>query len=856
MTTKTSSVTGTKRGLILAMLLAGVSPAYALQQTSQHYDIPAQPLGNALATMAQQSQVEIIAPAALVDALRAPSIRGDYTPLDAIQLLLQGTDLVAARVGEALVVKQAGRVAPNPAGHGDIVVTGTRIRGAPVASPVIVRTNEDMRNAGQSNLGEAVRAIPQNFSGGQNPGVGVSAGGAQNENLNGASTINLRGLGPDATLTLLNGHRLAYGGSRQSVDISAIPLAAVERIEIVADGASALYGSDAVAGVANVILKRDFEGLNTSVRFGAATDGGNVQQQYGAVAGSRWSSGGIIAAYSFEHDTPVLARHRSYTQNLYPIQTLVRGQIHHGAVGAAHHQLAPGVTIRADGYYSHRSSSNILPFTATADYTSSGRKGTSRSSVFALAPSVDWQAGGDWNLSLSGLYAQDRTHYGSDIYRTQNVIAASRGCYCNTARSIDLTGDGPLFRLDGGDARLAVGGGYRSNRLRAFRTQGATQDIKATQDSWYGYAELNLPFVSASQGIGLVDRLNVTAALRYEEYEGGDRLATPKIGLIYAPNPDFELKTSWGKSFKTPTLFQRHTGLNAELDFARAFGATGLPPTATALVRSGGNPDLKAERATSRLVSLVAHPRAIEGARLEVSWFRITYRDRIVQPVTSYSSALSIPFYRGLVTRDPTLAQVDDALEGANLFDYTGLPFDPGSIAAIIDNRYLNVARQKISGIDVAGSYRTELTVGGTFSVSGDFSWLNSRQTLSPDQPVQQLSGHIFNPPRHRARGGLAWDQAGFTLSLFGNFIGGVTDDRRDPKQKVDGMTTFDLVARYRIESGPALVRGLDVTLSLLNVFNARPDRIRTTTPYAEPYDSTNYSAVGRFVGLSIAKQW
>lgn len=855
MTTKMVRATGTRRGLILAMLLAGVSPAYA-QPTNHRFEVPAQPLGNALATMAQQSQVEIIAPAELVDGLRAPAIKGDYAPLEAIQLLLRGTGLVVERVGEAFIVKQAGRVAADLTGDGDIVVTGTRIRGAPVASPVIVRTSEDMRDAGQSNLGEAVRAIPQNFSGGQNPGVGVSVGGAQNENLNGASTINLRGLGPDATLTLLNGHRLAYGGSRQSVDISAIPLAAVERIEIVADGASALYGSDAVAGVANIILKRDFEGLNTSIRFGAATDGGDVQQQYGAVAGSRWSSGGIIAAYSYEHDTPVVARQRSYTQNLYPTQTLVRGQSHHGAVGAAHQQLAPGVTIRADGYYSHRSSSNILPFTATADYTISGRKGTSRSSVFALAPSLDWQAGGDWELSLSGLYAQDRTHYGSDIYRNQNVIAASRGCYCNTATSVDLAGDGPLFRLGGGDARLAAGGGYRSNRLRAYRTQGAPQDITATQDSWYGYVELSLPLVSPSQDIGLVDRLNATAALRYESYEGGDRLATPKIGLIYAPSPDFELKASWGKSFKTPTLFQRYTGLNAELDFASAFGATGLPPTATALVRSGGNPDLKAERATSQLVSLVAHPRAIEGARLEISWFRITYRDRIVQPVTSYSSALSSPFYRGLVTRDPTLAEIDDALEGANLFDYTGLPFDPASIAAIIDNRYLNVARQKISGIDVAGSYRAELAAGGTLNVSGDFSWLNSRQRLSSDQPVQQLSGRIFNPPRYRARGRLAWDQAGFTLSFFGNFIGGVTDDRRAPEQEVDGMTTFDLVARYRIENGPALVRGLDVTLSLLNVFNAKPYRIRTTIPYAEPYDSTNYSAIGRFVGLSIAKQW
>src|SRR3546814_6494740 len=84
-----------------------------------------------------------------------------------------------------------------------------------------------------------------------------------NGNLDSSSQLNLRGLGPDATLTLLNGHRLPYGGAFAGIDISAIPVAAVERLEIVPDCASAQYGSDAVAGVANIILRRDFEGLTT-----------------------------------------------------------------------------------------------------------------------------------------------------------------------------------------------------------------------------------------------------------------------------------------------------------------------------------------------------------------------------------------------------------------------------------------------------------------------------------------------------------------------------------------------------------------------------------------------------------------
>src|SRR3546814_3559474 len=114
-------------------------------------------------------------------------------------------------------------------------------------------------------------SLPQNFGGGQNPGVGIGAigGGLTNRNVTGGSAVNLRGLGPDATLTLLNGHRISFGGLAQGVDISTIPTDVVERVEIVPDGASALYGSDAVAGVVNVIFRRSLDGLSIRTRLGA-----------------------------------------------------------------------------------------------------------------------------------------------------------------------------------------------------------------------------------------------------------------------------------------------------------------------------------------------------------------------------------------------------------------------------------------------------------------------------------------------------------------------------------------------------------------------------------------------------------
>src|SRR3546814_6239264 len=113
--------------------------------------------------------------------------------------------------------------------------------------------------------------------------------------LTGGSSLNLRGAGADATLTLLNGRRRSYGGLYDSVDISAIPVEAVDRIEIVADGASAIYGSDAIAGVGNVILRRDFEGVMLGARYGTTAGGGMTTREYSGTTGAEWRGGGLIA---------------------------------------------------------------------------------------------------------------------------------------------------------------------------------------------------------------------------------------------------------------------------------------------------------------------------------------------------------------------------------------------------------------------------------------------------------------------------------------------------------------------------------------------------------------------------------
>src|SRR3546814_12640799 len=106
---------------------------------------------------------------------------------------------------------------------------------------------------------------------------------------------------------------LSYSGFVNAVDVSVVPIAALDRIEVIADGASAIYGSDAVAGVANIITKRDFDGVPATYRAGTSTDGGGSERQFSLVARTTWRTGGLIAASNLIHADAVFGTQRPLT---------------------------------------------------------------------------------------------------------------------------------------------------------------------------------------------------------------------------------------------------------------------------------------------------------------------------------------------------------------------------------------------------------------------------------------------------------------------------------------------------------------------------------------------------------------
>ena len=733
-----------------------------------------------------------------------------------------------------------------------VTVTGTRIRGGTSPSPVITIGSEQIQQEGFTDLGEVIRSVPQNFSGGQNPGVIGAASGIGNQDLTGGSALNLRGLGADASLTLLNGRRLAYDGYSQAVDISAIPVDAVERLEIIPDGASAIYGSDAVGGVANVILKPDYDGVTLGARYGAATDGGLATREYTATAGTTWASGGFIATFKDSNADPIYARQRSYTSYLFEPYTIYGGSDSRSGLVSVHQAIGDVAELRLDALKTKRVMTRDAAAQADYHYHYSPED-----SITLVSPSIAFNFRNDWSLTLSGAYGKDDNIYATHFVSAAGSSLATRSCDCNTSRSGEIGAEGPLFPLGAGDARLAIGVGSRKNEYsyRPYVSGGAAYggDERAT----FAYAELNLPFVSPSSGMRGVHRLEVTAAVRGEDYDSFGRVITPKFGVIYDPTADFTFKTSWGKSFKAPTLLQRYESGDAYLWSASTVGASGSPADATALMSYGGNTELQPERARTWTTSFALHPEALPGLEAELTWFDIDYTDRVVEPINNYQQALSNPIYADFVNRSPTPGQIQALLAVYNnaFYNLSGTAYDPSKVVAIIHDQYVNAARQRIKGLDLSGSYRFDLG-DGQLLVRGSASWLDSKQTTSAGQPEQTLAGTAFNPARLNGRVGVVWKSGGFSASGFANYTSGVTNRLPMATEKTASFTTLDATINYDTGEHAGPFSGLSLGLSVQNLLNRAPPLYTAAAATYVPYDATNYSAIGRFVSVSVSRHW
>jgi outer membrane receptor protein involved in Fe transport len=360
--------------VVLGLSLAGIEPSAAAIDLAQQrqFDIAPQQLSSALLKFSAQSDIQVTVPGQLAEGKQSPGVVGRFNAGSALAILLKDTALhydvvdgstvvitgpaerkaarndyqkignpalaaAMAPSGQEIKLAQAGSStaqAPsvqNPSAVttttsatsdtgsslAEIVVTGTSIRGldAESALPVTVVKAEDIARTGATSAQDLFRYISSASSSGNT--VQAQATGFQTGSI---STISLRGLTSARTLILINGRRSApYGGGStgtagNSVDISSIPVAAIERVEILKDGASAIYGSDAIAGVVNFILRTDYQGVDASVTGGAPTrSGGGTEQHasfFGGIGDLKTDRYNVTLGLGFDHVQEILGSTR------------------------------------------------------------------------------------------------------------------------------------------------------------------------------------------------------------------------------------------------------------------------------------------------------------------------------------------------------------------------------------------------------------------------------------------------------------------------------------------------------------------------------------------------------------------
>jgi iron complex outermembrane receptor protein len=333
------------------------------------------------------------------------------------------------------------------------MVTGTRLRGAEVAAPVDIITRSDIEKTGYTAVGDVIRSLPEDWAGGQSPGVlpGAGLSNQGNQNTTGASTVDLRGLGTDATLVLVDGQRLSAEGEFQAADISVIPLAAIQRIDVVTDGASALYGSDAVAGVVNFVLRKDFTGAELSETLGGATEGGGFEQDYNGLIGKTWPGGHALASVEYLHQDQISAGQRDFTAAAAPVNALLDGQNRLSLFANVGQDLTSWAAFHMDAIYSQRASGDLYEGQPGATIY----RYANRIQSYFLSPGIAFTLPGTWVAALDGVVSASR-----DSIPLFFPGGANYSTVANNSDSVELSANGDLLHLPSGAVKLALGGGY------------------------------------------------------------------------------------------------------------------------------------------------------------------------------------------------------------------------------------------------------------------------------------------------------------------------------------------------------------------------------------------------------------
>lgn len=887
---------------------AGATSA-ASSEVSLHFDLPAESLDKALRDFALQAKCNISYEPTIVAGLGAPAVNGNFTVGHVLSLLLKGTKLRAVNVNENTIQILGGTrptsrdavlapltpnaitgsrtiarenyggatVVPSPnspqiqsAGETmangvdkdiqEITVTGTHIRGIKDSpSPVQVYTRADIDATGMITVQQFLQTLAENFGGtSENTIASVGARSRTNNSVNG-SAPNLRGLGADATLVLINGHRVAPGdGDGDFVDISMIPLAAVDRIEIVTDGASAIYGSDAIGGVVNIILRSKFDGAESRAVFGAVGTGSMHNVQAAQTVGDSWQTGSAMLSYQYSDQTPLSAGSRDYLHSVALPFDLLPEQVQQSAFANLDQQVVPGFDLHGDAIYSHRATRVVAGM-------DEGTAGDLLSQIPSVIDSYNASLGATVVLPRQSKLAVVATFSESDT-RQQYLETPPLDAplvYAAKAKSalvsLDVNLDGVLAALPAGLAHYAVGAQYRRE------SYGLTYDYPPTDNTFYpsrnvggGYLELRIPVVGPTTGSKGDPALELTLADRAEHYSDFGSTNNPQIGAIWKPASGWIIRGTYGTSFKAPLLSELNPVPNQVVFFPGAIFNPAPGGTPNALFVDGGNPNLKPEKASAWTAGLEFKPEEVAGLSAKLTFYDIVFKDEIA---TAQSNVSIVNLFADastlgpqIIQRNPSYSSIQQLISAPTYENPFNL--NPATIGAILDDRFLNLSTVKTRGLDFATDYKaTVLNSAVDAGIDGTYIFAFDNQFSASAPPASYLNTS-YNPTDLRLRGKAIVTLGTLSAGMYINFVNSYKDTNIVPNGHVASWTTTDAIVSYQFGSVEAPSNGVSVSFAVTNLANRNPPYISNPSGYGITYDAANATALGRFFSLRLQKRW
>lgn len=796
--------------------------------------------------------------------------------------------LVAAAVAATAIVSPPSRADTSAAdtAAGDeqapqeVIVTGTRQKGMEAAespTPIQIIGAGELKATGQPNLINALAQLVPSFV------AQASGGDMSNQTLQ----ARLRGVSPNDVLVLVDGKRrhttanlAVLSGPYQGgagADLNFIPVDAIDHVEVLTEGAAAQYGSDAIVGVINIILKRNASGGEANGTYGGYFDGGGSTTQVGANAGFQplpqsffnvtaqvYNHGGSFRANIDPRVTDPHyidpAQGGTYPLTNMPLAPgypyLARG----GADAEAHRKVASynagfrlfdGVQFYSSASYGWKEAQSYEGFRLpnVASYVDPTTHVTTYPYPYGFDPQeqskeTDYQLNAGFTGALDEWTWDLGYGYGEDQFRTYTIHSINAQLY-------KLTGTSPTDFYDGefvsaqatttldisrdfnvglaGPLNVAFGGEYRRDTYKIL-TGDPVSYIDGGAQSFPGFPASAVTDAARKSYAGYLDlavkpfsTLRVDIAGRYEHYSDFGSTKVGKLTARWDVVPELAIRGTVSTGFRAPTLAEEYyTAVNV----APTSAAAQLAPDGAAAALLGLGKGLRPEKSTNGSLGLVFQPAAGLTATLDA--YQITLTNRIVGSASFYGQINGTPY--------PGAGQVSAAIVAS------GLSIDPavlasGTLSAVV---FTNGIDTRTRGADFTLNSATDLGIGHfDWSIAGTYNYTTLTGQIG--SPAALGGQTVFSPttlsnltsasPRLVANLGARWSVSAFYVDLheilYGRSSQSTNDGGNNPSKKpIYYTSTIATTPITNLELGLHANKALTLAIGATNLLNRYPNQI------------------------------